>query len=53
MGENERAEGEVRTRARLVVLVVRAILPLYVESPSESEHMGGMSQAASSSVVFA
>lgn len=52
VGEYERV-GAVRTRPRVVEQEVAVTLPLYVESASESEHMGGRSQAESSSVVLA
>ena len=43
------------TRARLTPVVheLAVMLPLYVESASESEQRGGTSQAESSSVVLA
>lgn len=52
LGEYERA-GAARTRPRPAAQVIALMLPLYVESASESEDMGGTSQAESSSVVLA
>jgi hypothetical protein len=52
VGEYERV-GVARTRPRVVAQDVAVMLPLYVESASESEHSAGRSQAESSSVVLA
>jgi hypothetical protein len=52
VGEYERV-GAVRTRPRDTPQDVAVMLPLYVESASESEHSAGTSQAESSSVVLA
>jgi hypothetical protein len=52
VGEYERV-GAARIRPTVVEQDVAVMLPLYVESASESEHSAGRSQTESSSVVLA